>query len=110
MLKMFKGSMKIKLLEIRDRMTLIPAITIEISGFDGPLARHAGYGDRCILLARLGGGEIHFDPYDWASSARTMGTAHNYIIENWDSIENGQVICVETILGERTTPKESEVF
>lgn len=37
-----------------------------------------------------------------------MHTAHKYIEENWDALKDGDVVCVEHILGERETPKVSE--
>jgi len=46
------------------------------------------------------------DPYGW--KGRTMPVAHNYIIENWEEIRDGDVIDVEFILGETTVKKVSE--
>jgi hypothetical protein len=37
-----------------------------------------------------------------------MYTAHKYLQENWDSVQNGQVLDVEYILGETDSPKISE--
>lgn len=99
--------MKTKLLEIRDRGTFIPALAVEVSGADGWLARSAGYGHRCILLTPLKGGNSTYDPYDWGGS-RTMHTAHVYITENFDVLENEQVIDVEFILGEKDQPSMSD--
>lgn len=107
--------MNTKLFEIRDRGTFIPAIaTIMRSDSDEEkyLLRRCGYPidvQQLVLLTRLEGGEqAECDRYNWTSGARTMTTAHGYIEENWDNLKSGDVICVETILGERQTPKISE--
>lgn len=50
------------------------------------------------------------DPYAWGQNPRTKYVAHKYIIENWDKLSTGDVVYVETILGERDTPKVSERF
>jgi len=95
----------IKIVEIRDRATFIPAFAIRMIGdsFDERyLFNQAGYRpDPCILLismqapsfsARYSG--------DWKRHERTMGTAHKWIEENFDEIKNCQVIDVEYILKE----------
>ena len=46
------------------------------------------------------------DPYYWGN--RTMTTAHVYIEQHWDRIEDGSVIDVEFILKETKAPKISE--
>lgn len=98
--------MIVKLVELRDRMTFIPALAIAVSGTDGPLARRAGYQDRCILFGRLSGGTFHYDPH--AHGDRTFGVAHRWLEQNWDAFESGGVLDVEYILGERKAPKTSE--
>lgn len=104
--------MKTKLFELRDRATFIPIICVycgrdydEISNF---LLARCGYGYGCNILmtALVGGKKAHCDPYDWAD--RTYQVAHLYIIQHWDELINGQVIDVEFILGETTSPKISE--
>lgn len=96
-----------KLFEVRDDGTHIPCIAIRISGDDGWLARHAGYGkNACILFGALSGGNLRYDPYDWRG--RTMPTAHHFIIDNFDHLEDGQVIDVRFILKETEAPCESE--
>ena len=98
--------MEIKLFEIRDVATFIPAIAISLERADGYLVRRAGYGHRCIMLGRLEGGRFSYDPYDWDN--RTFHTAHKHIEQNWDSLVSEQVIDVEFILGETSAPKPSE--
>lgn len=46
------------------------------------------------------------DPYGWGG--RTYPVAHNYIIEHWDELRDGDVIDVSFILGETKSPKISE--
>jgi hypothetical protein len=97
--------MRVKLIEVRDRMTLIAAVAIEIQGSDGFLARHAGYRDACVLFGRAAGGRFSYDPYDW--NDRTMKAAHQWIAEHFDELRDGGVVDVEFILGEVETPKRS---
>jgi hypothetical protein len=39
-----------------------------------------------------------------------MAQAHHHIYEKWDSLEDGDVVDVEFILGETTKPKLSEKY
>ena len=106
-----------KLFEIRDRATFIPVLATGIeheneaqsyllrrAGFRNPLKPSAP----CILVCRIngGGGECQTDPHDW--SGRTMVTAHDHIIKNWNQLEDSDVIDVEFILGETRVKKISE--
>lgn len=110
--------MQIKLFEVRDAGTFIPCIGIAMnepaSEAERYLLRRSGYaleqvGDGgCVLFGRMDGGEFHYDGYDWPMNPRTMRTAALYIESNWHELQSGDVICVETILGERATPKTSE--
>lgn len=111
--------MTTKYFEIRDRGTFIPAVAIKpepTNVADVYLLASAGYGttptaqSQYVLLARLACGPdgIQYDPYDWPDSTRTMKIAHKYIIENWDSLRSGHVVCVEYITGERDVPKDSQ--
>lgn len=110
--------MKTKALEIRDRMTFIPAMAVDmnpdamdIEGRQRYLLRRCGYkcdGSPNVVVARLDGDGRHAfnDPYDHTD--RTWRVAHGYIIEHWDELQDGDVIDVEFILGETTTKKISE--
>lgn len=109
--------MRTKLFEVRDAGTFIPCIGIstDLNDIDAPvteeeryLIRRCGYGDRCIIFGRLDGSDFSHDPYNRKANPRTLQVAHAYVEENWDLLDSGQVICVETILGERETPKTSE--
>lgn len=115
--------MEAKALEIRDRMTFVAAIAVEMkSGHkidDGSqshgarlyLLRRCGYpadGSPMIMLTRLDGDghKAPTDPYAW--NDRTFKTAHFYITKNWATLRDGDVVDVEYILGETTQPKRSE--
>jgi hypothetical protein len=104
--------MEVKLFEVRDRATFIPVLAIRLSadrGVDRWLLARAGYGrspENYVLLSRLRGGEINYDTYEWGD--RTMATAHRFISENWQSLESGDVVDVEFILGETQKRKTSE--
>lgn len=105
-----------KLLEVRDRATFIPCIAIEYdpdeirSEADQYLLNRAGYGPtRCILFGRLDGkGKLLYDPFEYDS--RTMRTAHEFLIEHWVTVDSGDVIDVEFLLGEKSDIKKSERF
>ncbi len=98
--------MTVKVVEILDRMTFIPALAIRVSGDDGYLLRRAGYDAPLVILIALTGLRGNYDPTAWGG--RTMPVAHDYIIRHWDDVQNDSVIDVEFILGETTTPKPSE--
>ena len=128
--------MEIKLIEIRDRATFIPAIAVGLTlepALPGEtekylremyLLRRAGYSReqiQCnpergefpeeiyVLLTKLdGGSQAHYDPFSWAS--RTMGTVHQWLITHWREFKSGDVLDVEFILGESKAPKTSEQF
>lgn len=120
--------MEAKLFEVRDKGTFIPVLAVKLDpmplaqeeppeafGANRYLLARAGYGeDRAvqstyIMVCKIEGGEgsCSSDPYSWGP-ARTMNMAHKHMIENWFELPTGAVICVETLCGERNTPKESE--
>jgi hypothetical protein len=106
--------MQIKLFEIRDAHTFIPAVAVQCSTLAGSvtpeeryLLRRSGYGeDNCVLLTRLAGGKSEYDPYSWGD--RTMNAAHLHIERNWNRLASGDVVDVEFSLGETKEPKLSE--
>ena len=112
--------MKTKAFEIRDKGTFIPAVGILMQSDDGAehfLLRRAGFScqrekgmPRDVLLCRMEAAGIirnaTYDEFSWGD--RTFFIAHKYIREHWDELQSGAVICVEYILGERATPKQSE--
>ena len=112
--------MEVKLLEIRDSATCISAYAFrpaEMLERDAPLRtevfllRRCGWaaGSTSIVLGKMDSGEAKTDPYDWGSS-RTMQVAHNWVQENWEKVESGQIVDVEFILGETTEAKKSDAF
>lgn len=108
--------METKILEIRDSATFIPVLATRMRSIDTVenwyLCR-TGYdpvGPPLVMVTPMGGGWSAYGPHKWTSGARTYPVAHKYIEENWESLKTGDVVCVETILGERDTPKISERF
>jgi hypothetical protein len=106
-----------KTFEIRDRATFIPVLAVKLNPVthsDRYLFGCAGYGllpqdqERYVYLCRVAGGtgKSTSDPFDWAD--RTLQIAHQYIVDHWDELASGAVVDVEHILGETTTPKQSE--
>lgn len=109
--------MEFKILEIRDKMTFISALAIEMNYSPGDDIGAYYIHERCgyafdkwrptILLTALAGMQpAYADPYDWKD--RTYAVAHIYITENWHTLKTGDVIDVEYILGETTKIKTSE--
>ncbi len=105
--------MKAIALELRDKGTFIPILCVDMNA-ETPeqcyLLRRCGYpcdGQPNIAMARLSAdGPLWNDPYAWPG--RTYPVAHNFIIENWDKLRDGDVVDVEFILGETAAPKQSE--
>lgn len=105
--------MKTKALEIRDEMTFIAALGVDMNPANEAqrnLLRRCGYpcdGQPNIILTRMdGGGHATNDPYGW--EGRTWPVAHRYIIEHWNELVDGDVVDVSFILGETKVPKTSE--
>jgi hypothetical protein len=106
--------MEIKLIEIRDEGTMIIAICVNMNPtteFQRRALRRCGYPcDDCpnILITNASGGyKADNDPYSWGG--RTYPVAHDYIIENWYTLKDGDVVDVSFILGETSSPKISEL-
>lgn len=107
-----------KYFEIRDDGTFIPAAAFKPIAGDAHqnyLISHAGFGktvteqENYVILVKLDPIEAQYDPYEWGNS-RTMRIAHDYIIRHWDDLESGAVIDVEYIIGDRDTPKLSQMI
>lgn len=97
---------EVKLIEVRDRATFIPAMAIRVSGEDGYLMRRAGFESPMVYLVALAVEKACYDPYNWGN--RTMNTAHLFIQDHWEELKDGDVVDVEFILGESAAPKQSE--
>lgn len=113
--------MELKMIEIRDSATFIPAMAIRLlpgCEEDRALLARAGYGreperqGEYVLLSKLVGDdtEIHYDPHAWnLHKGRTMTIAHLFIRDNFARLESGMVVDVEFILGEKAAEKDPEV-
>jgi len=107
--------MKVKALEIRDEATFIAALACDMNPSNDEqryLLRRCGYAcdsNPNVILTRLdGSGKATNDPYDWGG--RTWPVAHNWIIDHWDELSDGDVVDVQFILKETTKAKVSEKF
>lgn len=104
--------MKTLVLEVRDRLTCIPVMAIQMAADDPTQAfylRRCGFSDGLgVILMKINDQAAHSDIYDWRD--RTMRHAHEYIIDNFDKLNHGDVIDVRTILGETAEPAKSERF
>jgi hypothetical protein len=105
---------KVKYFEIRDSATCISAMAVAPKSQNAAerfiLGREGyGTGEGYLILTHLGSGETYSDPYKWPTY-RTMRIAHQYLQKNWFNLESGEVIDVEYIEGERTTPKKSDRY
>lgn len=107
--------MTCKTIEIRDRGTFVPALLVRLDPADERdryLLGRSGFGTTAgaqreyVLLINLVK-DAPYDPYGHGS-ARTLGVAHQHVLEHFDAIPNGAVVDVEHLLGERTEPKRSE--
>ena len=112
-------NLECKVLEIRDEGTHIPALAMRMTAAD-PVCAWYIHG-RCgfprdgsgIVLMLLDKQQATVDPYDWAKfrvGPRTVPNAHHYIYENFDKLNDGDVIDVRVILGETETPAPSDRF
>lgn len=107
--------MEIKCLEIRDAGTFIPVICIRPvpdNEAQRYLLRRDGYrgddSEQCIIMIDAQCRGVAYDAYDWTRDARTKKNAHLYIADNWHTLNDGDVIDVQFILGETTEAKISE--
>jgi hypothetical protein len=107
-----EAKMKLKLLEVRDKGTFIPAFAFSTEREDNAkdyLLWRCGFSDdgSSIMFGFLSGErKACIDSYAWGD--RTMHVAHTYVIEHWAELQDGDVIDVQVILGETLTLKVSE--
>ncbi len=109
--------MDVKLFEIRDCGTFIPVMAFVMHSdheAEHYLLRRSGWGTDggpFVCVQKLDGKcELRKTPEEWSRHSRTMPVAHTHIAANWSRLTTGDVVCVETILGERDKPKTSERF
>lgn len=107
--------MIVKAIELRDRMTLIPAIAIKLrpeNEKERRILAHAGFGgtiesqEAYVMLSALRTGQITYDTFAW--NDRTFHVAHEYIEKHFDELKSGDVVDVQFILGETKEPAVSE--
>lgn len=113
--------MEVKILEVRDEGTFFALLCVNMnpdrSASDDEYEaqryhmRRVGYpcdGRPNIAVTHIAanGGQCSNDPYYWGG--RTYPVAHNYIINNWAKLKDGDVVDVSFILGETKEPKVSE--
>lgn len=106
--------MEFKFFEIRDRATFIPGLAILMKSYDmheSYLLQRTGYDHDhpTILLINLSNQQARHSPCDWQPGIRTMPVAHQYIVKNFNTLESGDVIDVEYILGEAEAKKIKEL-
>ncbi len=108
--------MEVKMFEIRDHATFFPVICVKTgvtNGGDEYLLSRAGYdtspnAKHVIMMHAQEVSRCQYDPFMWGDS--TFHTAHLHIKDNWNSLNSGDVVDVEHILGESDSPKQSERF
>lgn len=109
-----------KCLEIRDSATFIPVVCVKLEAqpageageYPGDyLMRRAGYNAEShqVLVHKLQTGQGRVNVEEW-NGCRTMTVAHQYIVERWHLLRDGDVVDVEHILGETTARKTSERY
>jgi len=110
-----------------DRDTFIPVIATKLTpdsrwrmGSELPeleaekfLLECAGYRDgrQYILISKIEGGSCisNYTPFGWdKKDGRTMFCAHEFIEQNFDSLESGEVIDVEYLLRETKVKKGTQ--
>jgi len=105
--------MEVKVLEVRDKMTFMPVLAIWFNTTDSRehwLLHRAGFHTPTDYLMVAPLTDLHratTDPFDH-SNARTMRTLHQHLYDHWSTIKTGDLIDIEVVLGEKTTPKVSE--
>lgn len=109
--------MQFKVIEIRDEGTRIDALAIRMLA-DSQIQSHyihsrSGYprDGSSIMLMRLADGRSTNDPYEWPTitgDRRTMPNAHNWIIDHFGELEDGDVVDVQFLLKETAQPKIAE--
>ena len=117
--------MQVKIIEIRDRATFIAALCIDMNPDTigsmykeerlNPIQRYylRRYGYPCdgrpnIMITHAAGNGFSSTTDPYSLTGRTWPTAHNYIIEHWNALHDGDVVDVEYILGESKKVKVSE--
>lgn len=101
--------MEVKLLEVRDRATLMPVLAVRPGA--EPLFRRAGFAPAgSVILVDLTSNRCAWDAYDWPqiTPARTLFEAHKVLDVRWYDFADGDVLDVEFELGETQVRKTPE--
>lgn len=102
--------MRCKVLEVRDEGTHIEVFALSTEPSPGQEygLERCGFrsGDAVIVGYLNGERESSADPYFWGG--RTMPNAHQYIIDHFDELRDGDVVDVRHILGEVPEPCKSD--
>jgi len=100
--------MNIKFFEVRDNATCMPVMCTKLSGQDSWLVHRSGFGvDRdYVFYQPLNGSRTEYDLFNWGD--RTRQISHRYIEENWDKLQNEDVVDVRFILKETDAPCKSD--
>lgn len=108
---------QIKLLEVRDHHTFLSVMATRLGGRTPKeiwLLNRGGFGktierqEEFVILTTLDPDcRSSYDPYKWPGG-RTLRLAHAYIRDNWDKLISGDLIDIEHLEEETTTPKTSE--
>jgi hypothetical protein len=104
-------------LEIRDEGTNIPVLALQMLACNETQAYYIH--ERCgyprdgssIMLMLLNDGKATNDPYEWPAlgmGRRTLPVAHDWILNHFADLRDGDVVDVEFILNETTVKKISE--
>lgn len=104
-----------KCIEIRDEGTCIAAIAMKMAAanpVEDKFFWRVGYprDGRAVVLMNLSNQKATSDPYGWGSDTRTMPIAHNWIIEHFDELTEGQVVDVRVIMGWAEKPAGPEIY
>lgn len=93
-----------KHLEIRDHQTCMPVLTIPIT--NNVMTRSVGYTDGMIIMYCLETGATESQLFRWASEWHRK--VHQYIVDHWKELTDGQVIDFRVVRGETDVPCESQ--
>lgn len=113
-------SMENKLIEVRDIGTTLSILFIRLSAesvSESFLLSRAGYGRRpqeyIIAIDLVHPLRVWLNPFETrmaTQGARTFYLAHEEMTRNWENYRHGDVLDVQYVLGETTSPKISERF
>jgi hypothetical protein len=105
-----------KCLEIRDEGTCIAAIAMKMTAanpVEDKFFWRVGYprDGHAVVLMNLSDQKASSDPYAacWGGT-RTMALAHNWIIDHFDELTEGQVVDVRVIMGWAEKPARAEIM